>query len=273
MAAVSLTGCGVIDAQATGRDLTPAGSWKQIGKSAVNSLTGGEGIATAADGSVIKRGLGSIPLAVRREGFNHIGDLDIAENYTFDSYQGPKENSPKMFLVTDGAGKRLEYRHSLDPGELFNNSFDTVSPDGQWMVSGEFGIQRRLQVFPTPVLNKSTLSDGGPLKQAGPINLDVDVQNIQGCDFFSSQRLVCTSDNADKDVLQVDLLRPIDGKPTTGKVTKLFSIPQISKCSGTFEAEAVDYDTESKTLRTGIISPGLCKAVTNIFSFRWVPSE
>jgi hypothetical protein len=41
-----------------------------------------------------------------------------------------------MFPVTRRDGNRLEYRHQLDPGELFNNSFVAVSPDRQWLVSG-----------------------------------------------------------------------------------------------------------------------------------------
>ncbi len=55
-----------------------------------------------------------------------------------------------MFAVTTFTGTRYTYVHTLDAGEKINNSFDAISPDTQWMVSGEWGDQSRLQVFPTP---------------------------------------------------------------------------------------------------------------------------
>lgn len=264
-AALVLSGC------SPGKDLTPNGTWTPIGKKSVSSLTGAEGVATRADGSLVLRGPATIPVAVRTEGFNHIGDLDIARGDLFDAYQGLRKTSAKLFLVTKADGKRVEYRHPLDPGELFNTSFVTVSPDAQWLVSGEFGTQRRLQVFPAPLLNSSTPPNGGTLKQAGQITLDTPVTDIQGCDFFSAQRLVCTSDDKAKHVFRVDLPRALDGKPITGEVTNLFTLPKTSRCSGTYEAEGVDYDADTKTLRAAILSPGVCKATTVIFSYRWTP--
>ena len=41
-----------------------------------------------------------------------------------------------MFLVTTPSGSTYEYTHTLAAGELYNNSFDAISPDDQWMVSG-----------------------------------------------------------------------------------------------------------------------------------------
>jgi hypothetical protein len=104
-------------------------------------------------------------------------EASVAGNIV-DSYQGPKWNSAKMFLVTRPDGERIEYRHPLDRGEFFNNSFVTASPDRQWIVSGEFGTQKRLQVFPAPLLNRSTPPNGGELPQAGQINLSRPVKNI-----------------------------------------------------------------------------------------------
>ncbi|WP_223186113.1 hypothetical protein [Streptomyces sp. CBMA29] len=256
--------CGLVAACAPAKDPTPDGVWKPDGKVTVNSVTGAEGIASKEDGSLVHRGLGSIPLAVRKEGFEHVGDLDIAKGVTFDAYE--RKGAGKMFLVTTADGKRLEFRHALDQGEEFNNSFVTVSPDGQWIVAGEFGAEKRLQVFPAPVLNKST-SEKANLPQAGQITLDHEVDNIQGCDFFSAQRLVCTADQGH--VLQLDLPHALDGKRIDATVTHLFELPKVSKCSGAYEAEGIDYDAKSKTLRAGMLSPGLCKGATVVFSFTW----
>jgi hypothetical protein len=245
---------------------TPA--WTQVSTSTVNSLTGAEGLASESNGTILHRGLGSIPSKLRLEGWNHIGDPDIADGDLFDAYQGAADGKTKMFSVTTSDGKLLEYTHTLDPGELFNNSFATVSPDGQWLVSGEFGQEKRLQVFPAPLLNHSTPANGGSLSQAGQITLSSTVSNIQACDFVTAEELICTSDDAAKDVLKIVLPRPLDGKPTTGQVSTLFQIPQVSKCKGTFEAEGDDFDTATQTLRVQIVQPGLCKLTTNVIAYR-----
>jgi hypothetical protein len=245
-----------------------APTWKQVQTSTVDSLTGAEGLATEANGTQLHRGLGSIPAKLRLEGWNHIGDPDILDGYTFDAYQGASDGKTKMFSVTEPGGKLLEFTHTLDAGELFNDSFATVSPDGQWLVSGEFGQQKRLQVFPAPVLNHSTPANGGSLPQAGQITLSRTVTDIQGCDFVTGVELICTSDDAAKDVLKITLPAALDGKATTGQVTTLFQIPQVSKCKGTFEAEGDDFDVKTQTLRVQIVQPGLCKLTTNVIAYR-----
>jgi hypothetical protein len=182
-----------------------------------------------------------------------------------------------MFAVTTPAGKRYEYVHRLGPGEKLNNSFATVSPDGQWLVSGEWGEQSRLQVFPTPLLNPATPRAGGELAEAGQITLDKPVRDIQGCDFVTDTRLVCASNDATgtlfpeiRPLLQVDLPRKVDGRPITGTVRSLFALEQRSVCTGTFEAEGVDYDVNSGTLRTQMIPPGVCAVATAVHSYQQV---
>ncbi|MCQ4083738.1 hypothetical protein NGB36_24875 [Streptomyces sp. RB6PN25] len=245
----------------------PAG-WTETGSSVVNSLTGGEGLASRADGTILYRGLASIPLSLRMQGWNHVGDPDIAGGYTFDAYQGGSGATSKMFAVTTPGGQLYEYVHPLDQGEMLNNSFATVSPDDQWLVSGEWGDESRLQVFPAPLLNPSTPRTGGNLPQAGQITLDRTVSDIQGCDFVSGTRLVCVSDDAAKDLLQVDLPHALDGTPVTGAVTTLLQLPQRSVCSGTFEAEGVDYDVRTQTLRAEVISPGVCRITTTVYAYK-----
>ncbi|MEU6126232.1 hypothetical protein [Streptomyces sp. NPDC047123] len=251
------------------------GGWQESGTSYVNSLTGSQGLASRADGSLLHRGLGSVPLDLRVKGWEHIGDPDIARGHTFDAYQGGDAARSKMYAVTTPAGKRYLYEHRLDAGEKLNNSFAAVSPDDQWLVSGEWGDQDRLQVFPAPLLNSSTPPTGGALPQAGQISLDKPVRDIQGCDFVSDTRLVCASNDASKElfpedrpVLQVDLARPLDGKEVTGHVSSLFAAPQRSICSGTFETEGVDYDAARRTLRVEVVPPAPCLVTTAVHAYR-----
>ncbi|GGM15864.1 hypothetical protein GCM10010129_70170 [Streptomyces fumigatiscleroticus] len=255
-----------------------APGWAETGTVYTGTLGGGQGLASRADGSLLHRGLASIPLDLRIKGWNHIGDPDIARGHVFDAYQGADTATSKMFAVTTPAGKRYEYVHQLNPGEKVNNSFAAVSPDGQWLVSGEWGDQNRLQVFPAPLLNPATPPTGGALPEAGQITLDRPVRDIQGCDFVTETRLVCASDDASgtlfpevRPLLQVDLEHGLDGQPVTGSVTSLFALPQRSVCTdGTFEAEGVDYDAADGTLRAEVIPPGVCAVTTAVYEYRQV---
>lgn len=249
--------------------------WQETGTAYVDSLGGGQGLASRADGSLLHRGPASIPLDLRLKGWNHIGDPDIAEDHVFDAYQGADSATSKMFAVTTPDGKRYEYVHQLDAGEKVNNSFAAVSPDGQWLVSGEWGDQDRLQVFPAPLLNPATPRTGGDLPQAPQITLDRPVRDVQGCDFVTDTRMLCASDDGSKELfpedrplLQVDLTHRLDGTPVTGHVTSLFALPQRSACSGTYEAEGVDYDTTTGTLRVEVVPPGVCKIATTVYSYQ-----
>lgn len=249
--------------------------WQETGTAYVDSLTGSQGLASRADGSLLHRGLASIPLDLRIKGWNHVGDPDIAQGHVFDAYQGADTATSKMFAVTTPAGRRYTYVHPLDAGEKLNNSFAAVSPDGQWLVSGEWGAQNRLQVFPAPLLNPSTPRTGGTLPQAPQITLDRPVRDIQGCDFVDDTRLLCASDDGskslfpeDRPLLQVDLTHRLDGGPVTGRVSSLFALPQRSVCSGTFEAEGVDYDAARGTLRAEVVPPGVCKVATAVLTYR-----
>jgi hypothetical protein len=263
LATAALTAASAATAQADS-----PGGWVQTGSTTISSLTGGEGIASQADGSLLTRGLLSIPLGLRIAGWNHVGDLDIAGGYVFDAYQGADGTTSKLFEVTTPSGQTYDYTHQLDPGELINNSFATVSPDSQWLVEGEWGTENRLQVFPAPLTNHSTPATGGALPQAGQITLSQSVDDIQGCDFVSATRLVCASDDAAKDVFQVDLPHALDGTAVTGQVTILFQLPQSSICSGTYETEGIDYDVNTKTLRATIVPPSVCEIATTVYSYK-----
>ncbi|MEV8549443.1 hypothetical protein AB0L04_06345 [Streptomyces glaucescens] len=258
-------------ASATGAPL-----WTETATAYTDTLGGGQGLASRADGSLLYRGLADIPLGLRIKGWNHVGDPDIARGHVVDAYQGADTATSKMFTVTTPAGKRYEYVHPLAPGEKVNNSFAAVSPDARWLVAGEWGEQHRLQVFPAPLLNPGTPAAGGTLPEAGQITLDRPVRDIQGCDFVTDTRLVCASDDASathfpeqRPLLQVDLPHALDGTPVTGTVTSLFALPQRSACSGGgYETEGVDYDPGSGLLRAQVIQPGVCAVATTVYAYR-----
>jgi hypothetical protein len=183
-----------------------------------------------------------------------------------------------MFRVQAPGGAWSEYVHALSPGEALNNSFDTISPDGQWMVSGEWGTMTRLLVFPTPGVNPST-SPSANLPQASTINLDHAVRDVQGCDFVTATQLLCSSDDPagtlfgiTKPLLQIDLSAAPGGSgDVTGHVTALRQLPLRSSCSGTFEAEGIDYDRRTGTLRVIVVSPGFC-VLTDSKTYRFTKS-
>jgi len=253
--------------------------WTETGSSLQSTLTAGEGVTTVHSGSsdtVLYRGAGSIPLSVLVQDWTHIGDPDSADGYIFDAYQsGASSPTSKMFRVTTPSGAAYEYTHTLVSGELYNNSFDAVSPDTQWMVAGEWGTMSHLQIYPTPLLNPATGRTGGDLPLSGLIQLDHPVNDVQGCDFITATQLVCVSDDSSRTLfpdaeplLEIDLPGPLTGGDITGHVTDIGAVPESSICSGTYEDEGVDYDPSTGVLRVEMIQPSVCGAVTTVYTYQ-----
>ena len=254
--------------------------WTETDASLESTLGAGEGVATVDPPGgtpyILYRGISSIPVGLAAAGWTHVGDPDSASGYIIDAYQNTNASSnEKMFLVTTPSGATYQYVHTLVSGELYNNSFDAISPDKQWMVSGEWGTMSHLQIYPTPLLNPTTSQVGGSLNLAGYIQLDHQVNDVQGCDFVTSTKLVCASDDStetlfsnDKPLLEVDLSAPLSGSTVTGHVVDLGSIPEESICSGTFEDEGVDYDPSTGILRLEMIQPSVCEVVTTVYQFK-----
>ncbi|MGH3415769.1 MAG: hypothetical protein ACRDSS_04835, partial [Actinocrinis sp.] len=239
------------------------------------------GVATVyppgGSGSVIYRGVASIPIADAVAGWTHIGDPDSVDGYVFDAFQsGDSSPTTKMFRVTTPSGSAYEYTHALVPGEQYNNSFDAISPDTRWMVAGAWGTMSHLQVYPTPILNPQTGASGGALALSGYVQLDRQVADVQGCDFVTAAKLVCASDDnsrtlfpEQKPLLEVDLSHALAGGDVTGHVVDLGAIPQTdSICSGTFESEGVDYDPATGILRVEIIQPSICEVATTVYEYK-----
>ncbi|MEV6114567.1 hypothetical protein AB0L59_19120 [Streptomyces sp. NPDC052109] len=245
-----------------------ADTWTETGSDRARPLDESQGLTSVevpANSPNRYTGIGTIPISVSSRGWNHVGDPDASYNgYYIEPYQQDSGNS-KMYRVQAPDGTWSEYVHTLSPGEALNNSWDAISPDGQWMLSGEWGTMNRLLVFPTPGVNPST-SPSADLPRVADVNLDHPVRDVQGCDFSGPTTLLCSSDDPDgslfgmtKPLLQIDLSAPPTGSgDVTGHVTALRQLPLRSSCSGTFEVEGIDYDRRTGTLRVIVMSPGIC---------------
>jgi hypothetical protein len=304
VAAVGLVGCGLAGCGSSGPALPPRrtvpappataaptttplgaagaatrsqlGPWHLVGHDAQAGLISDEGVTTTdTPPAVVYRGVLNILPAIGLQGWVHIGDPDSWHGAIVDAYQGPAGARSKLFAVTSPNGTLHSYTHPLDPGELLNNSFVAVSPDGQWMVSGEFGIVDRLLVFPFPGVNPARSVTDGTLSRAGDIVLDHRVSDVQGCDFVTAARLLCATDDPgtalwpnDRQLLQVDLPGPLTGRATTAHVSDLGPLPQQSVCTGTFETEGIDDETRTGLLRVEVVPPAPCDSVTTVYEYR-----
>ncbi|WP_053846654.1 hypothetical protein [Streptomyces sp. NRRL B-24085] len=258
-----------------------ADTWTEAGSDRADPLTESQGLTSVevpAGSANRYTGIGTIPFGVATRGWNHVGDPDASyDGHYIEPYQADS-GTAKMYRVQAPNGTWSEYVHTLGPGEALNNSWVAVSPDGQWMLSGEWGTMTRFLVFPTPGVNAST-SPSANLPQAATVTLDHAVRDVQGCDFVSATRLLCSSDDPagtlfgyTKPLLQIDLsAAPTGSGNVTGHVTALRQLPLRSSCSGTFEAEGIDYDRRTGTLRVIVVSPGFC-VLTDSKTYRFTRS-
>ena len=258
-----IVGAAVLDGTAAA---AATDNWVTVGSDRADPLTESQGLTSVevpAGSPNRYTGVGTIPASVSSRGWNHVGDPDALNGYYIEPYQRDSGGA-KMFRVQAPGGAWSEYVHTLDSGEALNNSFDTISPDGKWLVSGEWGTMTRLLVFPAPGLNSST-SPNTNLATAFVINLNHAVRDVQGCDFSSPTQLLCSSDDpagtlfgVTKPLLQVDLPAPLSGSAVTGTVSLLRQLPLASSCGGSFETEGIDYDRRDGTLRVIVMSPSIC---------------
>ncbi|MDH6218955.1 hypothetical protein [Streptomyces pseudovenezuelae] len=258
-----------------------ADTWTEVGSDRADPLTESQGLTSVevpAGSANRYTGIGTVPIDLSVRGWNHVGDPDASYNgYYIEPYQADS-GTAKMYRVQAQGGAWSEYVHTLSSGEALNNSWVAISPDGQWMLSGEYGTMNRFLVFPTPGVNAST-SPSANLPQVSVVNLDHPVRDVQGCDFSSATTLLCSSDDpagtlfgVTKPLLQVDLsAQPSGSGDVSGHVTALRQLPLRSGCSGTFEAEGIDYDRRTGTLRVIVVSPGFC-VLTDSKTYRFTKS-
>ncbi|MFF7051195.1 hypothetical protein ACFY94_22875 [Streptomyces griseorubiginosus] len=258
-----------------------ADTWTEVGSDRADPLTESQGLTSVevpANSANRYTGIGTIPFGVSTRGWNHVGDPDASyDGHYVEPYQADS-GTAKMYRVQAPNGTWSEYVHALSPGEALNNSWVAISPDGQWMLTGEWGTMTRFLVLPTPGVNAST-SPSANLPQAATVTLDHAVRDVQGCDFVTATQLLCSSDDPagtlfgyTKPLLQVDLsAAPTGSANVTGHVTALRQLPLRSSCSGSFEAEGIDYDRRTGTLRVIVVSPGFC-VLTDSKTYRFTRS-
>jgi hypothetical protein len=241
------------------------GPWRVVGSDVARPLDESQGLAVVerpSGTSVEYTGIGTIPVSLSSRGWNHVGDPGAGHGYYVEPYQRD-DRGAKLFRVQAPDGTWSEYQHALESWEANNNSFAAVSPDGQWMVAGEWGTMTRLLVHPMPGIAFTTPAANLPYTSA--VRLDRPVRDIQGCDFVTATQLLCSSDDPEgtlfgvtKPLLQVDLASPVGASDVTGRVTSLGQLPLESGCSGSFETEGIDYDERDGTLRVVVMSPSIC---------------
>jgi hypothetical protein len=239
--------------------------WRLVGSDNARPLDEGQGLATVTRGGTTQyryTGSTTIPLDLLVGGWNHVGDPGSAQGWYVEPYQRD-DRGGKLFRVQSPTGVWSNYKHALESWEATNNSWSAVSPDTRWMVNGEWGTMDRLLVFPMPGVGATNPAQNLPL--ASRINLDHQVRDVQGCDFVTATRLLCSSDDpagtlfgTTKPLLQVDLDAPVGSADVTGHVTSLGQLPLKSGCTGNFEVEGIDYFEPDGTLRVIVLSPGIC---------------
>ncbi len=255
--------------------------WAPDGTYKVDSVYNAQGVATvhplSGPSYQVYDNIGSITSGRIDAGWNHVGDPDSRSGYIVYPYQSDNSAQGKLFNVITPTGLSYDYQHLLASGEASNNSFAAISPDGQWLVSGEWGTKSRLLVYPMPILNPSTAPTGGPLPLSGLINLASPVRDIQGCTFTSATRLLCSSDDpvpdlqpTPKPLVQVDLASALSGASVNATVTSLGELPQVSACTGSFETEGLDFDIATSVLRVIVVPPAPCAIQSDVYQY--VPS-
>lgn len=229
-------------------------------------------MTTGTGTRLVIRGHGSIPAALRRAGWWHIGDPDARYGYLLDAYQTVPARRAKLFVLTDPTGHSTRYRHRLVTGEQANNSFVTIAPSGQWFLSGEWHTITRLLMFPMPQLNRQAPRPAADLPLAAVVRLAHPMRNVQGCAFATHTVLVCATNDHRRDLypiarqlLLLRLSRPLDGHLQTAVPTLLGPIPQDPSCRGIGETEGVDLTGD--TLRVTVNTASSCSHTSLIWRY------
>lgn len=247
------------------------GPWALVGRTDVPGAWSDQGLATVTrpgGGSQIDyAGTLTVSSALEAGGWSHVGDPDGWGGWLVTPFQGGPGSRSKMFEVSAPDGAVTRAVHPLAPGELANNSFAAVTPDGQWTVSAEWGTESRLLVFPTPMINPA-YSPGAPLPLAATIHLREPVSDLQGCAFATATSLMCSGSS---DLLEIDLDQPIQpGYYLSATVHALGPLPEGGTCQGTYEPEGVDIDRALHQLRVEMTQSGVCALFTQVYQYRWI---
>lgn len=216
------------------------------------------GLEWADPGGWTFRRLLGIPLPLFLAGYLHIGDIDAHGGRVYVPYENSAKGTEKAYGVVDLPSGRIlgSSVHHLDPGEAYNNSWVAVSPDGNWLASGEWEDIDSFLVFAVADIGKPSID------VAFRIRLDEPLHLVQGCDFDGPVRLVCQDDTEDRRLLRVDLDHALDGSDVGAHTTVVgttpvdLAIPALAGlCKRPTETEGVD--VSGSTLRFLTVDPCL----------------
>jgi hypothetical protein len=240
------------------------GPWSVTAVTESSVSVAGQGVTTVQRGSgsyLLTRGNGSVPADLRSRGWIHIGDPSSWRGYVLDAYQGSSSAQSVLFSLTDAQGHRSDFTHRLVPGELYNNSFTALTPDGQWFAAGEWGTVSRLLVFATPGLNPRA-SRTGDLALAATMSLDRPVRDVQGCAFATSTTLICSTNDRGSDLyptprqlLSIRLGRALDGTAARGSVSYLGEAPAPPGPAYSPAGEVEGIDVRGTTVTVAVNAP------------------
>lgn len=245
------------------------------------SATANQGLATVSVrrggrtvSETITRGRASIPAALSRAGWVHIGDPDGSGSTVVDAFQGRPGARAKLFTVTEAGAPAARLIHPLVRGEAFNNSFAAIAPGARYLVSGEWGTERRLLVFALSARLRPGSTHTEPL--AGIIALSRAVRDVQGCAFRSARLLLCSTNDPTTDLfpvprqlLALQLGRPVGPGVTPARPALVASVPQPTVCPGV-PGEVEGLDVQGNLVR--VLVNTRCRPETQLFTLRVGPA-
>jgi hypothetical protein len=244
------------------------GGWSLASTDFVPRAHADQGLTTVGTGpraTLVTRGSESVPAALAKAGWTHVGDPSSRNGSVLDAYQSDRAVHAKLFTLTSPTGAVTRYRHRLVPGELANNSFTAISPDGRWFVSGEWRTVSRLLVFPFPSPGAVT-----NLRLAATIRLTHPMRDVQGCAFDTSTSLICSTNDPGRDLygrarqlITVTLARPLDGGAVVGATSLLGAVPKQTACPQVGETEGIDVSGNRMT----VIVTAACAHTSELFTF------
>jgi hypothetical protein len=205
-------------------------------------------------------------------GFDHLGDPD--GNGTL-VYGGLENDSPPLvnpyhrcFVVYEAETLFIvawanDQGRSDKPGDG-DCPWVAVSPDGNWIVTGEWDLMKTVIVYRV----RDLMSDH-VIHREGEIPMDLPLRDIQGCDFDGPRVLVCASDDKDagRPIYAIVLSGPLQGETLpelTAHVEYLFPapVPEV-QCNQPQEVEGDDVDGD--TLRVLVI--GSCLIDEHLYRY------
>jgi hypothetical protein len=268
---------------------TTVGPWTLVGVQWKSKRMANQGLCSVrtvpgGPARLVFRGSQSVAPDLRANGWGHIGDPASWGGAIFDAYQWKDgAATAKLFRVTKDS-QALDFSHPLvhisPTNEMFNNSFAAVSPDGQWLVSGEWGEVTRFLVFPTPSVNPDARDPHQPLRLAGLCRLAHPVRNVQGAVFVDDTTLLCSTNDdeaglwpATRQLLEVRLCHPLPDLSSPASVQYVGKLPYPTFGIHEPEVEGIDFDQDTGSLRVVIVpKPPLGLLFVGVYRFLRTPT-